>query len=80
MPAGLGDLQRLAFALTNDAKNDFDKALAITQYLQNLEYDTEAKSPLEPSTDLKRFVIGELPGSAIDFVPALTLIARSAGL
>ncbi len=80
IPAGLGVLQRLAFALTKDAETDFDKASAITQYLQYLEYDTEAKSPLEPSTDLNRFIIGGLPGSAIDFASALTLMARSAGL
>jgi transglutaminase-like putative cysteine protease len=80
IPAGFGDLQRLAFALTKDAENDFDKASAITQYLQHLEYDTESKSPLEPSTDLNRFVIGELPGSAIDFASALTLMARASGL
>ena len=80
IPAGFNDLQHLAFALTKDAENDFDKASAITQYLQNLEYDTESNSPLEPSTDLNRFVIGELPGSAIDFASALTLMARSSGL
>ena len=80
IPAGFGDLQRLAFALTKDAENDFDKASVITQYLQHLEYDVESKSPLEPSTDLNRFIIGELPGSAIDFASALTLMANSVGL
>ena len=61
-------------------EEDFDQASANTSYLQKLDYDTEAESPLTPSTDLKRFVIGELPGSAIDFASALTLMARSAGL
>ena len=77
---GFGDLQRLAFALTKDTENDFDKTSAITQYLQHLEYDVESKSPLEPSTDLNRFIIGEFSGSAIDFASALTLMARSSGL
>ena len=80
IPAGFNELQSLAFALTKDAENDFDKASAITSYLQNLEYDDRADSPLQPSTDLNRFIIGELPGTAIDFASALTLMARSAGL
>jgi transglutaminase-like putative cysteine protease len=80
IPAGHNELQQLAFALTKDAENDFDKASALTSYLQNLEYDDQAESPLQPSTDLKRFIIGELPGTAIDFAGALTLMARSAGL
>ena len=80
IPSGLNELQLLAFALARDAENDFDKASAITSYLQHLEYDEHAESPLESSTDLKRFVIGELPGSAIDFATALTLMARSVGL
>ncbi|MCZ6539050.1 MAG: transglutaminase-like domain-containing protein [Chloroflexi bacterium] len=80
IPQGFEEIHRLTSALTNGAENDFDRASAITSYLQNLEYDVEAESPLTPSTDLKRFVIGELPGSAIDFATALTLMARSAGL
>ncbi|MBN4064186.1 transglutaminase domain-containing protein [Dehalococcoides mccartyi] len=80
IPAGFQKLQILANALTKDAENDFDKASAITSYLQNLEYDERAESPLQPSTDLNRFVIGALPGSAIDFASALTLMARSVGL
>lgn len=80
IPSGFNELQTLAHALTRDAENDFDKASAITSYLQNLEYDDRAESPLQPSTDLHRFIIGELPGSAIDFASALTLMARSAGL
>jgi len=80
IPAGFEEIHRLTSALTNGAENDFDKASAITSYLQNLEYDTEAESPLTPSTDLRRFVIGALPGTAIDFATALTLMARSAGL
>lgn len=80
IPPGFQELQSLATALTKDAENDFDKASALTSYLQNLEYDEHAESPLQPSTDLKRFIIGELPGSAIDFASALTLMARSAGL
>ncbi|MCI0873476.1 MAG: transglutaminase domain-containing protein [Chloroflexi bacterium] len=80
IPPGFEEIRRLTSALTEGAENDFDKASAITSYLQNLEYDTETESPLTPSTDLKRFVIGELPGSAIDFATALTLMARSAGL
>jgi transglutaminase-like putative cysteine protease len=80
IPPGLQELQSLANALTKDAENDFDKASALTSYLQNLEYDERAESPLQPSTDLKRFIIGELPGTAIDFASALTLMARSAGL
>jgi hypothetical protein len=80
IPPGFEEIRRLTSALTKGAENDFDKASAITSYLQNLKYDTEAESPLTPSTDLKRFVIGELPGSAIDFASALTLMARSAGL
>ena len=80
IPAGFNELQTLAFALTKDAENDFDKASAITSYLQNLEYDELAESPLQPSTDLHRFIIGALPGTAIDFASALTLMARSAGL
>ena len=62
-------------------ENDFDKTLAITSDLQKkLDYDTEVESPLTPSTDLKRFVFVELPGSAIDFASTLTRMARSAGL
>jgi transglutaminase-like putative cysteine protease len=80
IPQGFPELRTLANALTKDAENDFDKASAITSYLQNLDYDDRAESPLQPSTDLHRFVIGELPGSAIDFASALTLMARSAGL
>ena len=80
IPAGFPELSQLAFALTKDAENDFDKASALTSYLQNLEYDERAESPLLPSTDLKRFVIGELPGTAIDFASALALMARSSGL
>ena len=80
IPLGFDELHRLTSALTRDAENDFDRAAAITSYLQGLEYDADAESPLTPSTDLKRFVIGELPGSAIDFASALTLMARSAGL
>jgi transglutaminase-like putative cysteine protease len=80
IPPGFTELQSLTQALTKDAENDFDKASAITSYLQHLEYDERSESPLEPSTDLKRFVIGELPGSSIDFATALTLMARSAGL
>lgn len=80
VPAGFQNLQNLSHALTKDAENDFDKASALTSYLQNLEYDDRAESPLQPSTDLDRFIIGELPGSAIDFASALTLMARSAGL
>ena len=80
IPPAFEEIHRLTAALTRGAENDFDKAAAITSYLQNLEYDTETESPLTPSTDMKRFVIGELPGSAIDFATALTLMARSAGL
>jgi len=80
IPLGFEEIRRLTSALTKGAENDFDKASAITSYLQNLKYDTETESPLTPSTDLKRFVIGELPGPAIDFASALTLMARSAGL
>jgi transglutaminase-like putative cysteine protease len=80
IPPTFDELHRLASALTAGAENDFDKASAITSYLQNLEYDSEAESALTPSTDLKRFIIGQLPGSAIDFATALTMMARSAGL
>ncbi|MEE8045632.1 MAG: transglutaminase domain-containing protein [Dehalococcoidia bacterium] len=80
IPPMFTELHKLTFALVKGAENDFDKASAITSYLQNLEYDELAETPLTPSTDLKRFIIGELPGSAIDFASALTLMARSAGL
>ena len=80
IPRGFNELQSLTSALVKGAENDFDKASAITSYLQNLEYDDRTESPLQPSTDLNRFIIGELPGSAIDFASALTLMARSAGL
>jgi transglutaminase-like putative cysteine protease len=80
IPPAFEEVHRLAAALTEGAENDFDKASAITSYLQTLEYDRDAESPLTPSTDLKRFLIGQLPGSAIDFATALTLMARSAGL
>ncbi len=80
IPQGSSELQSLTTALTKGAENDFDKASAITSYLQNLEYDERAESALQPSTDLNRFIIGELPGTAIDFASALTLMARSAGL
>lgn len=74
------ELKNLTQALVADAENDFDKASAITSYLQNLEYDERAESPLQPTTDMLRFIIGELPGSSIDFATALTMMARQAGL
>ncbi len=80
IPPNSHELQSLTAALTKGAENDFDKASALTSYLQHLEYDEQAKSPLQPSTDINRFIIGQLPGSAIDFATTLTLMARSAGL
>ncbi len=80
IPQGSGELQSLTAALTKSAENDFDKASAITSYLQNLEYDELAESARQPSTDLNRYIIGALPRTCIDFASALTLITRSAGL
>lgn len=80
LPQSFNELHSLTSKLTAGAENDFDRASAIASYLKNLEYDTEAESPLQPSTDMRRFVIGELPGTAIDFATAMTLMARSAGM
>ncbi len=80
IPPNFGELKTLTSTLTDGAENDFDKASAITSYLQNLEYNDQAESPLESSADLQQFVLGEEPGTAIDFATALTLMARSAGL
>ncbi|MDA1280349.1 MAG: transglutaminase-like domain-containing protein [Chloroflexi bacterium] len=80
IPPSFVELHHLTSALVDGAENDFDKASAIASYLQKLKYDDRSESPLESSTDLRRFVIGELPGSAIDFATAMTLMARAAGL
>lgn len=80
LPPGYGEIYSLARAITAGAETDFDRAATIAAYLNALEYDAESTSPLESSAELKEFVFGERPGSAIDFATAQALMSRAVGL
>jgi len=80
LPESWGPLHGLTARVVEDAGTDFDKAAAIASYLHGLEYDEGVTDPLESVTSMQPFLVGEAPGSAIDFATAMVLMARSAGL
>jgi hypothetical protein len=80
LPAEYAELYQLARALTAGEETDFDRAAAIAAYLHSLEYDAASDAPLTSSAPLMDFVLGDAPGSAIDFATAQTLMSRAVGL
>ena len=80
LPGSWGSLHSLTAHVVGDAETDFDKAAAIASYLHGLEYAGDADDPLDAKTPMRELLLGEAPGSAIDFATAMVLMARSAGL
>ena len=79
LPEELALLAPLAQALTAGAETDFDRAAAIAGYLHGLEYDSESL-PLDQSGSILDFVLGERPGTSMDYATAMTMMARASGL
>jgi len=80
LPASWGPLHSLTAHIVKGAETDFDRAAAIASYLHDLEYADDAGDPLEPRAPMYQLLLGEAPGSAVDFATAMVLMARSAGL
>jgi len=80
LPASWGSLHTLSAHIVRGAETDFDKAATIASYLHGLEYAGDVEDPFEPKASMHELLLGEAPGSAIDFATATVLMARSAGL
>lgn len=68
--------KELAYQLTKDYKNDYDKLKAIEYFLSNYDYDTKVKKVPEDKDFVDYFLFEERRGYCTYYATAMSILAR----
>lgn len=75
------EMKKLAIEITKDATNDYDKAVAIQNYLkENNIYCKDVAKPPEGMDAVSYFLFESREGYCTHFASAMTLLCRAAGI
>ncbi len=73
-------VRQLSETVTKKAKSPYDKALAIRQYLSQINYSSETKAPPEGVDGVDYFLLTQKSGSCVHFASAMAVMLRSVGV
>lgn len=73
-------VKELAEDITKDCENDYDKAIAIQEYLSLYKYTTTPPDPLEDSDFVDTFLFEQKEGYCSYFATSMAVLARSVGI
>ncbi|MBI2850945.1 MAG: transglutaminase domain-containing protein [Chloroflexi bacterium] len=73
-------VRRLSEAVTRQAKTPYDKAIAIKDYLANIEYQLEATAPPARVDGIDYFLFTQKSGNCVQFASAMAVMLRSLGI
>ncbi len=73
-------VRQLSEKVTKEVKTPYEKALAIKQYLSQIEYTSEIEPPPQGVDGVDHFLFTQKSGNCVHFASAMSVMLRSVGI